>query len=168
MNTEKIRNWFQSKQCKSVIAVFLIAIAILFIFNLGMRVGYLKASFINRSGDNYYRPLVGAAGEHVAGFIQNVEEGVHGVTGKIVSIDLKDGTPTIVVADRDTTEKVVRMGAGTIIRKIRETISPNDLKAGDIVVVIGEPDTDDAEIEARLIRVMPQMPLSIPSPTNTQ
>ncbi len=146
----------QSKKYKKTVLVILVIVVILIIFNLGMRVGYLKASFANEAGDNYYRPLLGGMPMEQIGFFHDMGIGAHGVNGKIISINL----PTIIVADEDSTEKVVRIEDETVIRKLRDTIPAQDLQAGDFIVVIGRPKAG-AEIDAQFIRVMP----AVPTPT---
>ncbi len=150
METQKIKTALQSKQYKKAIGVFLIAVIALLLFNLGMRIGYVKASFANQAGDNYYQS---GMPRHALRFVHDPSFGAHGANGRIVSIDL----PTIIVADNDSTEKVVRIEDETIIRKLRDTIGVKDLAVGDVIVVIGEPNAS-AEVDARLIRVIPEMP----------
>ncbi len=151
MNGETIKTKLQSKTTKKIVGVFIIAVVALLIFNIGMRVGFMRASFTNVAGDNFYQPLSSGDPRHLAGFVQDAESGAHGASGKIVSINL----PTLVVADKDSTEKIVHIEDETIIRKMRTTISGTDLRTGDFIVVIGEPDTASAEVDAKLIRVMP-------------
>jgi hypothetical protein len=60
------------------------------------------------------------------------------------------------------------VGTSTIIRNASDQVlTPTDLKVGNTVIIIGDPnDTDDlreGEIEARLIRVLP----SLPAPTTS-
>jgi hypothetical protein len=74
----------------------------------------------------------------------------YGVTGTIVKINL----PTIIVEGADKVEKVVVLNDKTIIREFRNDVKASDLKAGDPIIVIGSPDSS-AQIEAKLIRVMP-------------
>jgi hypothetical protein len=155
MNTETIKNTLQSKTTKKIIGVFLIAVITLLIFTIGMRVGYMKAGFANNAGDNFYQPLSSGGPRHMAGFIQDATSGAHGASGKIISINL----PTIVIADKDSTEKIVHIESETIIRKDRNTIAAENLQPGDFVVVIGEPNDSVAEVDARLIRVLPPPPM---------
>ncbi len=122
----------------------------LLIFQAGMFVGYRKASFSYRWGDNYHRTFgeqqkfpfrMGPRGD----FSES-----HGVVGKVVSIKL----PTFVVEGSDNVEKVVVIKEDTIIRRFRDTLKPEDLKTGDLIVVIGSPN-NQSEVEAKLIRMLP-------------
>jgi len=153
MDTKHIQEALQSKKVRSLIFVIGFVVVALMIFAAGMEVGYMKASFSFQFGDGYYRPFDSGENHHGMGIFSAPISGAHGVTGKILSIAL----PTMVVADRDNTEKVVQIENETVIRAERKTIAPSDLRAGDLVVVIGEPDAS-AEIEAKFIRVLPPPP----------
>lgn len=130
-----------------------LALIVLLIFQAGMFVGYRKAAFSYRFGDNYYR----AFGEHgprpfqiplQEGFIES-----HGAVGKIVTINL----PTFVMVGPDEIEKVILIGDDTQIRHFDTTISASDLKVDDFTVVLGSPN-ENSQIEAKLIRVLPAPP----------
>lgn len=149
MNTEHIKNTLQSKQYKHIVEIVCVIVATLIIFNLGMRIGYMKASYTNAGGENVYRQLTPGIKRHMPGFIQDISSGAHGANGKIISITL----PTITVADKEGIEKIVRIEDQTILRSIRSDITENDLRVGDMVVVIGEPN-EDTEISARFIRIV--------------
>lgn len=77
--------------------------------------------------------------------------GAHGTTGKIIDIKL----PSIVVSDSNNIEKAVFVSSSTIIRQFRDNLTPENLKVGDRIVVIGTPN-DNFEIEARMIRLVPE------------
>lgn len=156
MNYENI---LQSKMFKKVlcgIAVFVVALCI---FHVGMLVGYHKAAFSYRFGDNYHRTFGSPEGrgmgmmgskEGSRGFFMGEFTPAYGVTGTIVKVSL----PTIIVAGTDKVEKVVAINEKTLVRRFREDIKTSDLKVGDTVVVIGSPN-ESAQIEAKLIRILP-------------
>ncbi|MFA5831018.1 MAG: hypothetical protein WC878_04285 [Candidatus Paceibacterota bacterium] len=155
------KNFLQSSKAKHILAGIGIAVIALLIFQAGMFVGYKKAAFSFRSGDNFYRTF----GERGRGFPEPIQRmgldmmdptNAHGTIGKIASIVL----PKIMIADRDGVEKTVIVGAKTDIRRFRDSIKPEELKVGDFITVIGEPN-DEGQIEARLIRVMPTPPNKI-------
>lgn len=138
------------------IGVFIIG---LLIFQAGVFVGYHKAGFSYKWGEDYYRTFNGprdpfggvppiSARMPLGGF-----PNAHGVTGKIIKIDL----PTIVVEGEDKIEKIVLIKDDTVINQFRETIKPADLKVDSYVTVIGSPN-QDSQVEAKLIRVMPVPP----------
>lgn len=125
--------------------------AVLFIFRAGMMVGYRQAKFGGRLGDNYYRAFGegGRFDRELPGGFPNA----HGVAGKIVGIAL----PTFVVADRDGVEKIVLVTDDTVVRRFRDEIEPEDMRADEFAVIIGSPN-EEAQIEAKLIRIMPPLP----------
>lgn len=149
-NLKELKELMQSKSFRGILIGLGAAIVILLVFEAGALVGYRKAAFSFRFGNNYYRafgdrgtvlfhmPLRGASME------------AHGAAGNIVSVNL----PTFVVADRDNVEKEVLIATGTVLRHFNSTIQPTDLKVGDFTVVFGEPN-GSSQIEARLVRVLP-------------
>jgi len=115
----------------------------LIIFQAGMVTGEHRASFSYRMGDAYARAFEKPESRRET-FI-----GAHGAAGKIVSIHL----PTFVIEAPDNTERVITIGPDTEVRRFRDVATSTDLNVDDFVVVIGEP--DDAEIAAKLIRILP-------------
>jgi hypothetical protein len=83
----------------------------------------------------------------------------HGAIGKIIKKEL----PTIIVQDKDNTEKVVLIKADTQIQKIKEKATQADLKIDDFIVVIGTPN-EQGQIEAKFIRIMPAGMPGMPLP----
>lgn len=73
-----------------------------------------------------------------------------GATGKIISVNL----PELAIENADGIEKIILISDDTIIKRFRETIKADDLKMGDFVVAIGSPN-DNAQVEAKIIRIMP-------------
>ena len=156
-----INKLFQSKVfIKTLIVVGIIIIALL-ILQVGIWVGYHKASFSYGWGENYHRNFGGPRG----GFIGNTMErfgmmrdqdftNPNGVYGKIIKID----SSSFSVESSDNAEKTVLISESTSIVRFREHISIKDLRVGDYVVVVGEPN-DKGQIEAILVRVMPESPL---------
>lgn len=150
-----LKKCLQSKKFKVLLSVLGGVILALLIFQAGMFVGYRKAAFSFGYGDNYYRMF----GERHHGGFMGMRSGIfdegltesHGVIGKIVKVEL----PTIVVSGRDGIEKVVLITPDTIIRRLRDTIPSTDLKAGDMIAVIGSPNTR-SEVEAKYIRLLPE------------
>jgi hypothetical protein len=147
-------NFFETKLFKDILLGIGVLIVLATVFNMGIHVGYHKATFSYGVGDGYYRvfegrslpPPMPASNMHGAFFVS------HGALGKIVSISL----PTFVLADQDEVEKTIMIGDDTIIRTLRDEITPQDLQVGNTVVVLGAP-TESAQIDAKLIRVMPDM-----------
>ena len=157
----ELKNFLQSNKTKHVLSGILIAIIALFIFQAGVFVGFKKAEFSYRMGDNYYKTF----GERNApggmmpnfGMMKNIDpSNAHGTIGKIANISL----PQIIIADRDGVEKTIIVSNKTDIRRFRDSIKPQDLKIGDFVTIIGDP-TTDGKIDAQLLRIMPTPPNKI-------
>lgn len=150
-------NFFQSKNFKKILYGVGIAIAVLLIFQAGMFVGYKKASFSYRWGDNYYRAFGGHRGGErmIVGRMMDSFRGKDftnssGAIGRIASINL----PTLTIENADGIEKIILIEDDTAIRRFRETVKADELKIGDFVVAIGAPN-DNAQVEAKIVRIMP-------------
>lgn len=149
----KIKEIVNSRIFKGILIGAALIIVIGIIFQAGQTVGYQKAAFSYRMGDNYHR-IFGdrergpAIGMPPKGLVTG-----HGVTGKIIQINL----PKMVVESPDNTEQSVVMNDRTEIRRFKQKIAPGDLRPEDMVVVIGSP-LDNGEISAGLIRLMPSGP----------
>ena len=146
---EEIKRVFDSETSFRVLLVLGIAIVLLVVFSAGVNVGFRKASFGRAWGDNYERNFGMHFGRPMMLERDNFPN-AHGATGQILKINL----PSIVVQDRDKTEKVVLIKEDTQIHERMESVSPQDLKVDDFVVVIGNPNAQ-GQIEAKLIRIMP-------------
>lgn len=146
----ELKNLAQSKIFHGVIFGIVLAIVALLIFRAGVFVGYRRAAFSYRFGENYYRTFDDGRRGQAPAFLRGDLPGGHGAIGKVVRVTL----PTFVVAGRDNIEKIVLIKEDTIVRRFRETIKATDLKVGDSVVVLGEPN-DEAQVEAKLIRILP-------------
>ena len=144
------------------LAVFVIAVLL---FGAGMFVGGMKARFSYRWAENYHRNFGGPQGGFMGDWRMmplNSEfiEG-YGTFGQIIKIE----GSTIVIKGRNDMEKIILLKDDTVIKRLRETIKPIDLKIDDYIVVIGEPN-DAGQIEAKLIRLLPPMEASFkPSPS---
>lgn len=119
------------------------------IFHAGTVIGFRKATFSYRLGDNYHRIFVGRSRSEPELSSGSLSPS-HGVSGKIVKVDL----PELVIESYGNTERSVIVNDRTEVRKFREALKPQDLRVDDEVVVIGSPD-DSGEMEARLIRLIP-------------
>lgn len=152
MKITNFKDFFQSKKFTKTLYAIGAVIAVLFIFQAGVFVGYKKASFSHRWGDNYHRTFGERdhKGLFFKGALQKDFSSAHGAMGKIISLDF----PSFVIESSDNTEKIALISDKTVVRRFRETINPSDLNIDDFVVVIGSPD-DQGRIGARLIRLMP-------------
>lgn len=148
-----IKTYIRSQSFKGIIMGIGIAIIALVIFQAGIFVGYRKASFAYRFGDNYYRAF-DRRGPSPLGFpLHNEFRASHGAAGKVISVSL----PAIIVAGLDSIEKTVLVTEDTLIRKFDTKIQPEDIKAGDFLVAIGEPN-EDSQIQTKFIRILPVPP----------
>ncbi len=147
---KNIKEFIQSKAFRGVVIGIVTAIIILVIFQAGVFVGYRRAAFSYRFGDNYYHVFYGRGPRLSSmpirgGFLEG-----HGAAGKIVSLSL----PTFVVSGPDNVEKNILLKSDTQIRSLDKSIRQEDLKINDFVVVFGAPN-DNSQIEARLVRLLP-------------
>jgi hypothetical protein len=152
-----IKKFFQTNSFKIIIAAIAGLIVILLILSLGMFIGYRKANFSYRWGENYHRNFGGPKGGFFQDFSGRDFIESHGTFGQIIKID----SASLAIKGRDGAEKIIMLKANTAIRSGREEIKPGDLKVNDYVTVIGDPN-DAGQIEANLIRVMPGMPSVAP------
>ena len=159
---EKIVTFFESKVLVGILYGVGIIIVLAFVFSAGISVGFHKASFGKNWGDNYERNF-GMRPVGMIGFGKDNFPNSHGAIGKIIKIEL----PTITVADKDQTEKVILVGNDTKIDQTRTQINAQNLKVDDFVIVIGSPNTQ-GQIEAKFIRVVPAPELLNNGQTNNE
>ena len=139
------------------VGVFIIALVS---FAGGVFVGFHKARFSYKFGENYERNFVGGPFQGPEGMMGRGPRGMmgnfegrgfrngHGIAGSIISIS----SNTIVIKDRDGQENTITVGDQTLIKRGRDTISVNDLKNDEQIVVMGRPG-DNGTVNADLIRV---------------
>ena len=147
---KKILELLESKILVGILYGVGIVIVLILIFSAGISVGFHKASFGRAWGENYERNFGLMPPNHDLGFGEENFPNANGAVGKIIKIEL----PTIIVADKDNTEKVVLIKDDTKIEKMKMEIKSSDLAIDDFVVVIGSPN-DKGQIEAKFIRIMP-------------
>lgn len=143
---------WRTKTFKIVLLAIAVLVVLLFVFKVGVFVGYQKAQYSYRWGENYQRNFAGPRG----GFFEDFRRGfgdkdfinAHGTFGSIIKID----GSTLVIKGKDDVEKTVLVSDKTEINNRRETVRPSDLKVDDQVVIIGSPN-EQGQIEAKLIRV---------------
>ena len=157
MDTDKL---FQSKLFKGIILGICALMILAFVFSLGVFVGMKKADFSFRWADAYHRNFAGPRGGFFGDFMGMNRDftNSNGVFGQIIKVN--DGS--LSVKDRDNTEKIILVSDKTSIIYLKKNIKLSDLKVGDNIVAIGEPNSN-GQIQAGLIRVMPAPPNDIPS-----
>lgn len=131
-------------------------IIILLILSIGIWIGGERAKFSYRWADNYHKnfggPREGFFGEFRK-FPQDEFMSGHGEFGTIVKIEGSE----IVIMGRDNMEKVVLVKNDTVIKNQKEDVKKDALKANDFIVIIGSPN-ESGQIEAKIIRVLPDLP----------
>ena len=151
---EHIKKISESKFLFKILGGIIIVVVALFIFYVGFNVGFRKASFGHAWEENYERNFGFEPSN--GGLSTDNFPNANGAIGKIIKVEL----PTVIVADKDNTEKVILIKTDTQIQKMRTNIMATDLKVGDFIIVIGAPNAQ-GQIEAKFIRVMP---VGIPIP----
>jgi hypothetical protein len=143
---EQPKSFFQTGVFTRILWIIGVIIVAGLIFQAGIFVGYWKASFSYRLGDEYHNIFgerSGVPGQFAPGF-----SGAYGAAGDILKIDL----PNIVIEGQNSVEETVVVSTSTIFRSMRDSIAATDLKPDEFVVVIGEPN-QNGQIEAKLVRV---------------
>jgi len=148
---------------KRIIVGLAVFVIVVLIFGAGMFIGGMKARFSYRWAENYHRNFGGPEG----GFMDELKmmppnsefiEG-HGTFGQIIKID----GLTLVIKGRNDVEKIILIKDDTVIKRLRDTVKPAELKVDEFIVVIGEPN-DTGQVEAKLIRVLSPMESSFNPP----
>ena len=145
---EKLEKIFKSKVLVRILYGVGIVVVLGLIFSAGVSVGFHRASFGKAWGDNYERNF--GMRPNRPDFMGDNFPNAHGAIGKIIKMEL----PTIIVQDKDNTEKVILIKDDTQVEKMKDKIQASDLKMDDFIVVIGSPN-DKGQIEAKFIRLMP-------------
>lgn len=139
-----------SKIFKFSIALLAELILLIGAFSLGMNVGFHKADFTYSWNQNYPNnfggPKILTMPPPNGAFFNP-----HGLDGTILSVDKN----TLVIEDGDNNEKTVIISPQTSIRQNFQNLQPADLKMGEEIVIIGEPNPQ-GQIDAKFIRVLNQ------------
>jgi len=149
-----MQNIFNSKWFGWVLAGIGAVILLLLVFRLGMYVGERRENFNGKWGENYGRFF----GEPKPGFFPGMPgggpmEGGMNAFGNGGTV-LKVNSNTLAIKGNDGNEKVIALDSSTIIREMNQDIALKDLKPGDMIVVLGEPN-NSGQIQAKFIRVFP-------------
>jgi len=152
MNGEKIIAFIRSKTFLSLVFVTFGLAILAGVFCIGVIVGVNKARFSNSWGDNYQRNFSGPRNPMMDGFNGRGFVDGHGVSGQIISIN----GSTLTIKGLDNNERAVLISDDTVIRRFQEDIKIGDLQIDDNVVIIGQPNSN-GQIDAKLIRVMPEI-----------
>jgi len=156
-----IQETMQSKKLK-IAALFVGVIIIALVsFAGGVVIGFHKARFSYKFGENYERNFVGGPFQGQQGEMMGRGQrgmmgdfrgqdfrNAHGLAGTIISIT----DSNLIIKDKDGKENTIAVTDKTIIKRQRDDIRISDLKQDDQVVVMGSPG-DNGVINADLIRV---------------
>ena len=155
-----IQETIKTRRFKIVALAVGVLILMLVSFAGGVAIGFHKARFSYKFGENYERNFVGGpfqgqgmmGGRGSQGMMRNIDGGGfrngHGIAGNIISVS----NNTIVIKDRNSQENTITVSDQTLIKSGQNTIKITDLKQGEQIVVMGQPG-DNGTINADLIRV---------------
>lgn len=144
-----MKEFFQSKKIKCLLAILLGVVILLVVFRMGELVGYRKALFSYRWGENYEHLFGGPRGQMYSRFFEGGDfMSAHGATGTVLKVD----TGAIIVRGSDNIEKTVLVATTTVLREKAKTIGLADIEPDETLVVIGEP-SPTGQIVAKFIRV---------------
>jgi len=149
----------KSKKFKIAALVVGVIIIALVSFAGGVATGLHKARFSYEFGKNYERNFVGGPFQG-PGMMDRGPRGMmpdfegrgfrngHGIAGAIISV----ADNKIIIKDRNGQENTISVSDQTLIKRGQDTISINDLKNDEQIVVMGRPG-DNGTVNADLIRV---------------
>ena len=129
-------------------------IILLLVFKAGMAVGFKKANFSIQWGQHYSQNFAGPRDSFLLrtfGPDEYIE--ANGAFGQILQVN-KD---SLIMIGASNVEKIILLKDDSIIRAQKRELELNELRVGDNIVVIGEPN-ENGQIEAKLIRIMPTPP----------
>jgi hypothetical protein len=151
-----------SKTTKTVLWIIGGVVVLLLAFGAGTLVGYRSGVFASRFGENYYRNFYGEASSGPAGMEAMLGGppfmNQHGTVGIVMEVS----SSSISAQDPGGNEESIAVATGTVIRKVNQTITIEEVSPGDHITVIGDPN-GDGQILARFIRIFPSGPMP---PTN--
>jgi len=142
--------FFESKAFRGFLAGIATFIVFLVAFRAGMSVGFQKADFSHRFGDNYQRNFIGAEQAFRGGLDGREFADAHGLIGQVIRTDGR----ILAVRSKDGLEKIVFVASGTPIARFRGNIGFEGVKAQDLIIVLGDPN-EDGRIDAKFIRILP-------------
>jgi hypothetical protein len=154
-----MNSFIKSHAFRVIVVTCGVLIVMITIFRAGMAVGYRRAVFAVRWGENYEKNFLGPRGgmKMMGNFDDRAIPNTHGSTGKIIRIDTASSTATLILQGNDGTEKSIAVGSSTVIRIFSDEVQFSDLKINDQITVVGSPN-EQGQIEAKLIRVFPPNP----------
>jgi len=143
---------FKPTHFNRLLIIILACLILVFVFSLGVLVGHERARFSVRFGENYYNNIMGPGGPGMMNF-GRPQFNARGAFSQIIKIEGNN----IVVKGQNNAEKIITVNEKTVIREFDQDLKIGDLKVDENIVVIGVPN-EQGQIEAKLIRVMPEPP----------
>jgi hypothetical protein len=128
----------------------LIIVGLLAAFQIGIMVGFRKASYSFQWGENYHQTFAGPR----QGFFATTSAPEFGDAHGTFGVVLKNDGSSLIIDGKDKMERNVLLYRDTMIRKLNTNIPPQLIYPNDRVVIIGEPSMH-GEINAKFIRVFP-------------
>lgn len=153
-----MNNIFEQKWVK-VLAWSILGLSAIFLtFRIGVSVGYKKANYSFKWGEQYHQnfagPRRGFFDRTMGGMMEVFDDrdftDAHGVFGRILDID----ESFLVIRGADNIEKTIFVASSVPVLRFREVLPLTEIKVDDQVVVIGAP-SSSGQIEARFIRLFP-------------
>jgi hypothetical protein len=145
--------WHQSKTFSLILKSIVALIAAMLIFQLGMFVGFRKASFSYAWGDNYHTVFGGPQGGLMHDFAGQDFMNGHGISGTVAQIDGNN----IIIKGNSGMEMSITVTDKTSILKGRSQAGLADLQLDDMITAIGRPGNNGV-IAAEIIRVLEPIP----------
>jgi len=147
------KDFFQSKLFKGVILGIAAFMLLMLVFGCGVFIGGKRADFSFKWAEAYHRNFAGPRGGFFDNFMSRDFMDANGLFGQIIKVEGQ----TLTIKSQDNVEKIVIVKSDAAIRRQKDNLKLSDIRAGDNIVVIGEPN-NDGQIEAKLIRIMPSNP----------
>ena len=147
----------KSKKFKVAAVICGVFLCALVIFSLGISVGMHKGKFSCNWGKNYEKNFMGQFGDRdnhgfmpapPMDFGNKGFRNAHGLSGSIISV----ADNKIIIKDNNNQENTIAVTDKTLIKSQQSDLKITDLKNGDQIVVMGQPDSSGV-INADLIRV---------------
>lgn len=136
-----------------IIALLAIA-ALLGAFQVGMMVGFRKATYAFRWGDRYHQMFAGPQNGFLDDFRGKGYMDAHGLFGSVMKVD----QDVMLLRDKDDQEKMVLSTPDTLVRRGMDRMPFQQIPVNARVVVIGEPDPM-GRVMARFIRLFDAPPV---------
>ena len=146
---DKLLHWSSSKTGGIVLATIGIALLCLLMFQAGVAFGERRAF-------HQMRAMTGRGPMAEFGFLSHSfipGAGGHGVVGTITSVTL----PTFTITTREGEIETVVVASSTVVRG-QPGQTANDLRTGEGVVILGEPENGSEKFTARFINIVPGFP----------